>query len=184
MKKEIGSRNCLFPLPTTLVGAKVEDKPNFAAIAYVGIMEHLHISVSLSKSHFTNSGIKKNETFSVNIPSIQLVEKTDYCGLISGSNVDKGSLFKVFYGKTKTAPMIEECLVNMECQLLRTVDFPTHDVFVGKVTNTYCDESVLTNGALDLEKLQPILFAMPDRSYWTIGTKLAKAWEVGKDLIK
>jgi hypothetical protein len=69
----------------------------------------------------------------------------------------------------------------MECELLQTVDFPNHDVFVGKVVATYCDPSVLTGGEVDLEKLQPILFAVNDRSYWGIGKKLAKAWSVGKD---
>jgi hypothetical protein len=49
------------------------------------------------------------------------------------------------------------------------------------VVATYCDPSVLTGGVVDLEKLQPILFAMNDRSYWGIGKKLAKVWSVGKD---
>ena len=184
MKVDIGAVNCLYPLPATIVGVLVNGKPNYLTIAHVGIMDMGSVSLGMGKIHYSNAGIKENGSFSVNLPSVKLVRQTDYCGLVSGKNKEKSEIFKTFFGKMKTAPMIEECLVNMECQLIKTVDFPTHDVFVGKVTNTYCDESVLTNGALDLEKLQPILFAMSDRSYWTIGTKLAKAWEVGKDLIK
>ncbi len=72
----------------------------------------------------------------------------------------------------------------MECELIQTVDFPNHDLFIGKVVATHCDESVLTNGVVDLGKVQPILFAMNDRSYWSIGKKLAKAWSIGKEFKK
>ena len=93
-------------------------------------------------------------------------------------------MFKTFFGKVKTAPMIEECTINMECELIRTVDFPNHDVFVGKIVNTFCDEEILTEGNVDFAKVKPLLFVMNDRSYWSLGKKVARAWEVGKDLKK
>lgn len=182
MKVSIGPKNCLYPLPTTLVGALVDEKPNYATIAHVGIMDMGSISLGMGKIHCTNVGIKKNGTFSVNIPSQDLVKKTDFCGLVSGKKVDKTAIFKTFYGKLQTAPMIEECPINMECELIKTVDFPTHDVFVGKVVNTYCNENVIDEGVVDIEKVQPILFVMHDRSYWKLGSRLAKAWDIGKDL--
>ena len=117
MKKEIGARNCLYPLPTTIVGAEVDGKPNYVTIAHVGIMDMLSVSLGMNKSHYTNAGIKTNGTFSVNIPSVKMIKETDYCGLFSGKLRDKSTLFKTFYGKLKTAPMIEECSVNMECEL-------------------------------------------------------------------
>jgi flavin reductase (DIM6/NTAB) family NADH-FMN oxidoreductase RutF len=80
--------------------------------------------------------------------------------------------------------MIEQCCINMECELVRTIDFPNHDVFIGRIMEAYCDESVLTDGVVDFGKVQPILFVMNDRSYWKIGSKLAKAWNVGKELAK
>jgi len=107
MKVEIGAKNCLYPLPTTLIGTLVNDKPNFITIAHVGIMDLGSISLGIGKSHYTNSGIKANGTFSVNIPSVKLVIETDYCGLVSGKTKDKTNLFKTFYGKLKTAPMID-----------------------------------------------------------------------------
>ena len=44
--------------------------------------------------------------------------------------------------------MIEECPVNMECRLIKTVDFPKHDIFIGEIVQTYCDEEFLMEGAL------------------------------------
>ena len=184
MKIDIGSKNCLYPLPTTLVGALVNGKPNYITIAHVGIMDLGSVSLGMNKNHYTNGGIKENGTFSVNIPSVKMVTKTDYCGLVSGKTENKASLFRTFFGKLKTAPMIEECAINMECKLIKTVDFPNHDVFVGKIVNTFCDEDVLSGGSVDFGKVEPILFVMNDRSYWSLGKKIAKAWYVGKELAK
>jgi flavin reductase (DIM6/NTAB) family NADH-FMN oxidoreductase RutF len=180
MKMQIGPKNCLYPLPTTLIGANVNEKPNVIAIAHVGIMDLGSVSLGVAKAHYTNKGIKENKTFSVNIPSENMVEKTDYCGLVSGREVNKGELFKTFYGKLRTAPMIEECPINMECELIKTVDFPNHDIFIGRIVETYCDDGVLENGVVDFSKVKPILFVMNDRSYWKLGSRLARAWNVGK----
>jgi flavin reductase (DIM6/NTAB) family NADH-FMN oxidoreductase RutF len=182
MKLSLGAKNCLYPLPTTLVGANVGGTPNYIAIAHVGVMALRHVSVSMNKRHYTNAGIVENGNFSVNLPSVDLARETDYCGLVSGQDVDKGALFTTFYGQLGTAPMIEECALNMECRLVRTIDFETHDVFVGQVVETYCDERILTDGAVDLARVQPLLFSMNDRSYWTVGERYARAWDVGKSL--
>jgi flavin reductase (DIM6/NTAB) family NADH-FMN oxidoreductase RutF len=184
MKKNIGSKNCLYPLPATLVGANVKGKANFTTIAHVGIIGMQIISLSMSKARHASIGIKQNKTFSVNIPSISMVKETDYCGLVSGKNTDKSQLFKTFYGKLKTAPMIESCPVSMECKLLRTLNFPIHEVFIGEIISTYCDDTVLTNGSPDFKKIHPILFTMHDKGYWTIGERIATAWNIGKELQK
>jgi flavin reductase (DIM6/NTAB) family NADH-FMN oxidoreductase RutF len=184
LKIDIGSKNCLYPLPTTLVGANIKEKPTFITIAHVGIMDLGSVSLGISKAHYTNSGIKENKTFSVNIPSVKLIEKTDYCGLVSGRKVNKASLFKVFYGVLKSAPMIGECPINMECELFRTVDFPNHDIFIGKIIKTYCDDKILDEGVVNIEKVDPILFVMSDRSYWNLGKRVGKAWSIGKNIPK
>ena len=169
-------------MPTTLVGAMVDGKPNYLPVAHVGIMDMGSISLSMGKAHYTNHGIKENRTFSVNIPSTKRVKEVDYCGLVSGKTDDKSNLFKTFFGKLKSAPMIEECPINMECELVKTVDFPTHEVFIGSIAATYCNEDIQTGGVVDFGKVQPLLFVMNDRSYWKIGEKLAKAWDIGKKL--
>jgi flavin reductase (DIM6/NTAB) family NADH-FMN oxidoreductase RutF len=184
MKTELGAKNCLYPLPTVLVGVVVDGKPNYITIAHVGIMDLESVSLGMNKRHYSNQGIKINKTFSINFPSTMMIKETDYCGMVSGKDNSKADMFKTFYGKLKTAPMIEQCSVNMECELVKTIDFPNHDVFVGKITETYCDETVLTNGEVDFEKVQPILFVMNDRSYWSLGKKIAKAWSIGKQLNK
>ena len=182
MKINLGAKNCLYPILTTLVGANVVGNPNYITIAHVGIMNHHSISLSMNKKHYTNAGIKENGTFSVNIPSVEMVKKADYCGIVSSKKVDKGKLFDNFYGKLKTAPMIKECPINMECRLIQMVDLPQHDVFIGEVVETYCDEQYLTEGVVDFSKVRPILFVMNDKSYWKLGEQFATAWNIGNEL--
>lgn len=184
MKKELGIKNCLYPMPVTLIGAEVDGKPNFITIAHVGIMDFSHVGISMGKMHYTNTGIKKNGTFSVNIPSVELVKKVDYCGLVSGRKFDKSAVFETFYGKLGNAPMVKECPINMECRLEMTVDMPNHDVFVGEIIESYCDELLLTGeDMVDFGKAEPILFAMYDKSYFKMGERFADAWNVGKELL-
>jgi len=183
MKTEIGAVNCLYPLPTTLVGAHVKGKANFITIAHVGIMDLGSLSLGMNKVHYTNAGIKENGSFSVNIPSQAMVKETDYCGIVSGKKRDKSVLFDVFYGELDSAPLIRECPINMVCRLVKTVDFPKHDIFVGEIVQTFCDEDCLSEGVVDFSKVDPILFVMNDKSYRKLGDPCGKAWHDGKVLL-
>ena len=182
MKVSMGAKNCLYPLPVTLVGSHVNGKPNFNTIAHVGIMDLQSISLGMNKIHYTNAGIKSNGVFSVNIPSEAMVKETDYCGLVSGKKVDKAALFELFYGELDAAPMIKECPINMTCKLVKVVDFPKHDIFIGEIVETFCDDQCLSDGVVDFEKVRPMLFTMDDQGYWRLGERFAKAWHIGKAL--
>ncbi len=184
MKTTIGPKNCLYPMPVAIVGANVGGKANYLTIAHVGILDFGTVSLSLGKVHYTNPGIKENETFSINIPSSDMVEVVDYCGLVSGQEVDKAELFTTFYGNLETAPMIEECPISMECRLMQTLDRPRHDVFIGEIIQTYCDPKCFTEGVLDYEKVDPLLFIMFDTSYWKLGGRFARAWRIGRNFQK
>lgn len=184
MKQTLGPENLLYPSLTVLAGAMVQGRPNFITIAHVGIMTLSHISLGMHKSHFTNQGIKEHGEFSVCIPSQDLVTQTDYCGIVSGKNTDKAAIFDVFYGGLKNAPLISQCPVCLECRLERVVDFPQHDAFVGEVVQAHADPEVLTSGKLDIAKLRPLLFDMPQKKYWALGPQLESCWSVGKNLKK
>ncbi len=180
--KALGAVNALYPTPTALVGATVNGKANFITIAHIGIMDHSHISLGMGKVHYTNAGIKTNKTFSVCLPSQDLMAQTDYCGIMTGKKTDKAALFELFYGELATAPMIKQCPVCMECRLARTVDFPSHDIFIGEIVQTYADEAVLQNTMIDFSKVKPLLFDMPSKQYWALGAPVGKCWNVGKQL--
>ena len=95
-------------MPVSLVGAHVDGKPNFLAVAWFTMVSYKppRIAIALGKGHYTNPGIKENKTFSVCLPSEDMAEITDYCGIVSGNKTDKSEIFDLFYGELKTAPMI------------------------------------------------------------------------------
>jgi len=80
--------------------------------------------------------------------------------------------------------MIEECPANMECQVIQTLDLGTHEIFIGEIAATYCNEDCLTPGkGEDLLKVDPILFSMSGGRYFTVGREIGRAWGAGRSLI-
>lgn len=184
MKIEVSPERAHYPMPCSVVGANVENKPNFLTVAWFTMVNPKppYLAVSLGKSHYTNTGIRTNGTFSVNIPSGSLVEKVDYCGIVSGKKADKSGVFDVFYGKLKTAPMAKECPLNLECRLVQTVELPAEELFIGEITAAYCDEECLSGGMPDLAKINPFVLSIADKRYRTLGADIGAAWSIGAKL--
>jgi flavin reductase (DIM6/NTAB) family NADH-FMN oxidoreductase RutF len=182
-KVDLGPKVASYPMPVTIIGANVNGKANFLVAAWfmaAGISPP-KVAVALNKTHHTNRGIKDNKAFSVCIPSEDLIVASDYCGLVSGVKADKSAVFDVFYGKLKTAPMISECPVNMECKLEKVVDNGGHEIFVGEIVSTMTEEKYLTEGVVDLKKVNPFLLSLNNRLYYALGESKAKAWNVGNN---
>lgn len=183
--QKLGVVNALYPSLTVLAGALVQGKPNFNTIAHVGIMNHgtpQYISLGMNKVHYTNQGIRETGVFSVCLPSANDVVRTDYVGIVSGKTTDKSEVFEIFYGELEKAPLIKDFPVCMECRLDRTVDFPQHEIFIGEIVQTWADEKVLSDGKIDLARVDPLLFDFSSVYYWRLGEKLAPCWNVGKQL--
>ena len=183
----MGPQTLLYPMPALLVGANIGDKPNFMAVGWGGIAngEPPMISVAIRHQRYTLKGIKQNMTFSVNIPSIDMVKETDYCGIISGAKVNKakGCQFKVFYGKLDTAPLIEQCPINLECEVAHILDLGSHSFVIGRIEETHVSDSCLTDGKPDVNKIKPFIYTTaPASQYQSFGEVIAKAFSIGKEL--
>jgi len=186
VKKDIGPVNALYPSLTTIVGCVVQGRPNFLAVAHVGIMNHgqpQYLSFGINKAHHSGQGILEHGQFSVNIPDESLLVETDYVGIVTGKNTDKSGVFELFKGGLEHAPLIKACPVAMECRLDRVLDFKTHDVFVGEIVKTWADEAVLTpKGAPDPARVRPLLFDMNTVGYYALGARAGDCWSAGKAL--
>jgi flavin reductase (DIM6/NTAB) family NADH-FMN oxidoreductase RutF len=188
-KKLMGPLTLIYPAPALLIGANVNTKPNFMTAAWGGIANSVPpmVSISLRHNRFTFQGVKQNFTFSVNIPSLNQVKETDFCGIRSGSKVDKVSIckFKVFYGKLGTAPLIEQCPVNLECKVVHMLNLGSHMQIIGRIEETYVSENCLTNGKPDVNLINPILYLVsPAQQYVTYGEVVGKGHCVGQELFK
>ncbi|MDD1687580.1 flavin reductase family protein [Methanoregula sp.] len=183
-KVTLGPMPYMSVMPTLLVGANVNGKANYmtAAWATVACMAPPMVCVALNKTRFTVKGIDENKTFSLNVPSAKHVVETDYCGLVSGTHEDKSKIFKSFYGKLKTAPMAEECPVNIECKFFKSVDCGSHLLFIGEIAEIHADKSCVVDGKPDTAKIDPIVYAQS--AYWHVGKQAAKAFSIGKEFKK
>ena len=183
-KKKFGPQPMIWPHPTVLVGANVDGKPDFAAVAWTGVAASnpASVTIALQPHRYSLKGIYQNRTFSVNIPSREQVKETDYCGLVSGADTDKveDCKFKVFYGDLKTAPLIEQFPINLECEVLHLLNLGSHILVVGKVIEVYFSEDCLTDGKPDIDKVKP--FAFGPGKYYAIGEPFADAFKVGWEI--
>jgi flavin reductase (DIM6/NTAB) family NADH-FMN oxidoreductase RutF len=179
-KVSVGPRPYMAAMPAVLVGANVEGKPNYMAVAWAGVacMAPPMIAVAINKVRHTEKGILENKTFSVNVPAAKNATEVDYCGLVSGSKTDKSAVFETFYGKLKTAPLIREFPVNMECELRHTLELGSHNLHVGEIIDIHVAKDCLTGGNPDPKKVDPIIFSGSD--YCHIGEVISKAFSVGK----
>ncbi len=187
----MGPQTLIYPMPALLVGANVNDKPNFMAVAWGGIAssDPPMISAAIRHKRHTLRGIRQNMTFSVNVPSTDMVRETDYCGIISGSEADKVEVckFNVFYGKLSNAPLIEQCPINLECKVVHILDLGSHSLVIGRIEETHVSEDCLTDGKPDVSKIKPFAFTMldtspPNAQYHVLGSAIAKAFSIGKEL--
>jgi flavin reductase (DIM6/NTAB) family NADH-FMN oxidoreductase RutF len=178
-KVAIGPIPFMSVMPALLVGANVRGKANYmtAGAATGASKEPPRLCVAINKARYTAIGIVENKTFSLNVPSTCQVVETDYCGVVSGAKLDKSGVFRSFYGKLKTAPMAEECPVNIECSLFQSVDCGSHVLYIGDVIEIYSDKSCITDGKPDIEKIRPIVYS--GSSYFECGKKIGRAFSDG-----
>ena len=163
-KVNIGEQAYVLPMTTTILGSRLEERPNFMALGWLTRVNFKPpmLGVAVSQGHGSHRAIVETGEFSVNFPTVEMVEITDYVGLVSGKRVDKSKLFDVFYGELKNAPMISECPLTMECKLVKTVGLPTNSFFIGEIVGAYSEERFLTNDVPDIKKINPFLLTMPD----------------------
>ena len=183
-KITLGPMPYMSVMPTVLVGANVSGKPNYmtAAWATVASMDPPMVCVAVNKTRYTAKGIEENKTFSLNVSSSDQVVESDYYGLVSGAQEDKSGIFRSFYGKLKTAPLAEECPVNIECKLFRSVDCGSHLLYIGEVMEIHADKNCVSNGKPDITKIHPIVYAQA--TYFGVGKETGKAFSVGKNYEK
>lgn len=179
-KKNIGSLLALYPKPMTVVGAEVEGKVNWLVVGHTGIIGHDRILVSMSKSHYTNQGIRKSKKLSINLVSRGMLPKADYVGSVSGASVDKSGVFEYHIGENGT-PVIDASPLTMECEVVDVYETEGFDNFICSVVNTYADSDVLgSDGKPDYTRLKPVLFDFTTYSYLATGEVIGKCLNLDK----
>jgi len=177
MKKKIP--NIPFgPYITVLAGADVDGKPNYATVGAYGVVSQKPVLyISLKNSHHTTAGEVENGFFSVNVPSSGLIRETDYCGMVSGNQVDKSKVFESFYDEAGKAPMIKECPINYLCKVIQTIPIFDFTMFLGEIVAAYANEDCMENDRPDALKIKPIV--MMAAEYFDLKESIGSAFKAG-----
>ena len=184
-RKNFGPEHALVTTPQPCVMIATWDKdhtPDVMMAAWAGQYDYRQIVVSMSK-HKTTENLEVTGAFTVSFADVHTVAESDYLGLVSGSKVpDKVAKvgFTVTPSPNVDAPIIDQYPLTLECKVVSWAD----GILVGEVVNMSADERILTDGKVDLAKLQPIVFDASALCYRAIGAEVGKAWGVGKVFIK
>ncbi len=132
--------------------------------------------------HKTTDNLKKTGAFTVAFGTRSTVTICDYFGIESGANVNKIEKAGVHVHKSAhvNAPVIEEFPLTLECEVKEWDE--KREMLVGKIISQQADDSILTDGKIDLAKLQPIMFDASFHVYRAIGDVVAQAFSEGKKL--
>lgn len=161
----------IYPLPAFLVTCiNREGKPNIITISWcmpISVKPPI-VAISVRPERYSFKLIRETQEFAVNIPSEELAEATNFCGILSGRAVDKfkeTGLTAVPAHKLKT-PLIKECLGHLECEVIGEIPVGDHSIFLGKVVAASADKDYFVMNSWKLDKAH-ILLNLTDNVYTT-----------------
>ncbi|MEM3642219.1 MAG: flavin reductase family protein [Candidatus Bathyarchaeia archaeon] len=152
----------LHPMHTVLVSCVgTIEKPNIITLAWAmptSINPPL-VAVSIAPKRYSHTLIEKTMEFVINIPTMNILKETLFCGIVSGRNHDKFAEAKLtpLPARKVKPPIIKECVAHLECKLHSKLITGDHTIFVGEIVEAYTDKDALTEkGEYDLEKTRMI----------------------------
>ena len=185
MKRSLGAKTLVYPLPIFLVGSyDAAGKANSMAAAWGGICcsEPPMLAVSIRKNRWTFDAISKRGAFTISVPDGTQSAQVDFAGIASGDKTDKFAELNLtaVRGEFVDAPYVDECPVVLELSLFTTTDLGSHVQFVGEIKDVKVSERCLDGDKPDIEKINPLLYDVGAREYRTVGSVMGKAFAGGK----
>ena len=184
MRKNLGNKPLIYPQPVLMVGTYDENgNPDIMNAAWGGVGDDHQVFLCLSADHKTTKNLLKSGEFTVSIAVEGYEKACDYLGIASG-NTEPDKVLKsglhVHKSELVNAPIVDELPVCLECRLISYE--PEHCHLFGEIVGTSVDESVLTDGKVDILKLKPLSFDIENHGYYTVGNKIADAFKIGLEI--
>ena len=130
------------------------------------------VAISVAPKRYSHQLIEETKEFAINIPTMDIVRETLFCGRRSGRTHDK---FKETRLTTLTAklvkpPIIKECVAHLECKLEEQVTVGDHTLFIGRVVTAYTDKGIFDE-KFDVKKVKPV-YHMGGDDFVTLSTQI------------
>ena len=189
-KRELKLHAVVSPTQTVVVSAYDEEgKPQACTLAFYMVSSHVPpcvtVAINATQKRKTLAAMLSSGAFVLGFPSVAQVAEADYLGVESGYNADK--LANIGYATIDAAevnaPIIDEFLLSLECQIVHTVTVGSHTQVTGEVKRIVADESILDDrGKVILERLRPSIYDEEQLRYLSLGEKVADAFRTGAEL--
>lgn len=170
--------NMLNPVPAVMVSVTdKEGKSNIITVAWAGTVctNPPMVSISVRPSRYSYQILEETGEFVINLTNESLVKACDYCGVVSGRDVDK-------FAKTGLTPMpmehvhamgIEESPVNMECKITEKRELGSHTMFIAEVVGVTVDDRYMDEtGKFHINESGLVMYSHGE--YFALGKKLGK----------
>ena len=177
-----GNKSTITPEGVFIIGTYDENGiPNAMNAAWGMQSDMSEITLMLGK-HKTTENFEKTGAFTVAFGTADTVLISDYFGVETGAKVNKIEKAGCHTHRSAhvNAPIIEEYPLTLECRV-KSWDTET-GYLIGEIVASQVDESILTDGKVDLGKLRPIIFDPSFNAYRVVGEVVGKAFSDGLKL--
>ena len=154
------------PGPVVLVTTSDGNKNNVMTISWTMVLDFTPMfAITTGPWNHSFAALRKTKQCVIAIPGSDLLDEVVGIGTCSGADTDKFGKFKLtpMAGKHVDAPLIRECLANIECRVVDFVD--RHNIVVLEGVAAYCDRS---------RKEQRTVHAVGDGRFIVDGRKLSR----------
>ena len=132
----------LEPGPVVLITTKDNGKNNIMTISWTMVMDFTPMfALTTGSWNHSYAALWKTRECAIAIPTVDLIDQVVGVGTCSGADTDKFSRFGLtaVQGAHIRAPLIKECLANIECKVIDIVS--EHNIVVLKGVAAYFDNS-------------------------------------------
>ena len=112
------------PGPVVLVTTRDGGKNNVMTISWTMVMDFTPVfAITTGEWNHSFAALRKTRECVIAIPTIDLLDRVVGIGTCTGADTDKFAKFKLtaITGSVVKAPLIEECLANIECKVVDIV---------------------------------------------------------------
>lgn len=189
MKKDLGIKPYLFPMPVLMISTYGEDGAvDVMNMAWGGICAQNMVSLNIDENHKTSENIKKRGAFTLSVADIAHIEAADFFGIATGNKMadkfERSTMSAVKSDKVD-APIVNEFPLSLECRVVETRNEVYGFHVIGEIVGVLADEEVLDEkGKVDPTKLNAFVFDQFQNGYYAIGEKVGQAWHTGVPLMK
>ena len=168
MKKNFKPNTWLYPQPVLVIASYGADGTADGMVAaWGGFYDTNQVGFMLDHTHKT----------------VATMAEGDYLGIVSGNRVpDKVARAGLHAVKSEfvDAPVLLEFPLTLECKVSKVTKVGEDYHFVGDIVNILADEDILTDGKIDVKKLQAITFDSAGGKYIALGDAVGNAYREGR----